>query len=60
MTELKPCPFCGHKITDRQPFWDDLGTDDDYYVIRCPLCMVLMYEETPELVIEKWNKRVKE
>lgn len=60
MTDLKPCPFCGHKITGNEPHWDDLGTDDDYYVIRCHFCMVLMYDETPELVIEKWNKRANE
>lgn len=60
MTILKPCPFCGCEIKDRQPYWDDLDTDDDYYVIRCPRCLVMMYDEDYETVIENWNKRVKE
>ena len=58
MTELKPCPFCGR--TPHGPYHDDLGTDDDYYVIKCPGCGVMMYEQMEEFVIEDWNRRVGE
>ena len=58
MTELKSCPFCGKN--PQGPYHDDLGTDDDYYVIRCPGCQLMMYDEYPDYVVKNWNRRAKE
>lgn len=55
MTELKPCPFCGKD--PQGPYHDDLGTDDDFYVIRCPGCQLIMYDIETEYVIKNWNRR---
>lgn len=57
MTELKPCPFCGKE--PQGPHYDDLGTDDEYYVISCPGCQLIMYDVETEYVVENWNRRVK-
>lgn len=56
MIDLKPCPFCGHDVPP--PYYDDLDTDDDYYVIKCPYCGVMMYEDNVEFLIVNWNRRV--
>lgn len=58
MTELKPCPFCGHKIPENQPFWDDFDSDDVYYVIKCGWCGVMMYDQDKDELISNWNERV--
>ena len=57
MTGLKPCPFCGHTVNG--PYHDDLGTVDDYYIIKCPACDIMAYEDDERTVIETWNQRVK-
>ena len=58
MTDLKPCPFCGYDVSP--PYYDDLGTDDEYYVIKCPYCGVMMYEDNEKFLIANWNRRVSE
>lgn len=60
MTNLKPCPFCGKRILGRQPRYDPLGTDDDYYVIQCDYCGAMIYDDDEKTVIELWNRRAKE
>lgn len=60
MTELKPCPFCGHKIEGRQPHWSPMETDDDYYVIKCGYCGAMIYDEDYDTVIILWNRRANE
>lgn len=61
---LKPCPFCGWDIGDNQPFITEKEVGHDLYssvhAIQCDECGVMMYGETREEVIEKWNRRVKE
>ena len=60
MTDLKPCPFCGRKIEGKQPYWDPMDSDDDYYIIRCGYCGAMMYEDDPDAVIASWNRRANE
>ena len=55
--ELKPCPFCGHKIS--APYWEDFGTDDSYYVIECGYCGAMMYDNDEDEVVDLWNSRVR-
>lgn len=57
MTDLKPCPFCGGKINNQQPYWDDFGSDDDYWVISCPFCGAMIYDQEKDYVIALWNTR---
>lgn len=45
---LKPCPFCGGDIRL-----------DGFYFLMCDLCSLRMYDYNNELLIEKWNRRVK-
>lgn len=58
--ELKPCPFCGHEITGKQPYADDLDTCDMYYIIKCGYCGATIYSDNRKETIETWNRRVKE
>ena len=53
---LKPCPFCGHKINN-QPYWDDFESADDYWVISCPYCGAMIYDQEKNVVIDLWNQR---
>lgn len=55
--ELKPCPFCGHKISGNQPYWDDMDTYDVYWIIRCGYCGALIFDEDKNTVIRSWNTR---
>jgi Lar family restriction alleviation protein len=68
MEKLKPCPFCGGKAaiygTYRKgeaaiyPRFGTLGI----YDVRCQECNAGFGDTytTEELVIEKWNRRVKD
>lgn len=61
---LKTCPFCGCVIGDNQPFITEREVGYDLYssvhAIQCDECGVIMYGETREEVIKKWNRRAKE
>jgi len=56
MTDLKPCPFCGH---DAMIGAEDLDTYDMYWVIRCGYCGAMMYDDSEDKswIVERWNKR---
>lgn len=60
MADLKPCPFCGHEITGEQPYWDDMDTCDDYWIIRCGYCGANVFSDDKLETIEAWNRRVNE
>lgn len=56
MTELKPCPFCGHEV--KGPVLEDWDSADDYWVIRCGYCGGMMYDQVRWVVVDSWNTRV--
>ena len=58
MMKIKPCPCCGENIdSDEYPYPDDRS--GDVWVIVCPQkCDLVMYGDSKEHVVSKWNKRV--
>lgn len=59
--KLKPCPFCGSKAK-LSPDWNPLRRRE-LYTVECTKedCNALInhMELTPEMAIEKWNRRSK-
>jgi Lar family restriction alleviation protein len=66
MNKLKPCPFCGGKaeiIETDTPRTDDIGDwksgSKYYHRAACTNCETSgPYEDSKELAIKAWNKRV--
>ena len=52
MTELKPCPFCGHKASVFYVQYPAKG------YVRCNKCSAKMQLSTAKRSIEAWNRRV--
>lgn len=55
--ELKPCPFCGHRvqIDDPEAFQRRRG-----FCVECGECNLQMWSwqaETPRQLAERWNAR---
>jgi len=58
MSELLPCPFCGNTDDfEGSPFPNGSHTS---WVVRCgvPHCSAELIGETPEDVIDRWNRRI--
>ena len=53
MTELKPCPWCGGKVTM------GYGVDTCTYVYRCSKCsaFIQLYYGVKDEAIDGWNNR---
>jgi Lar family restriction alleviation protein len=49
MSKIKPCPFCGGKIT---------GYDSDFEAVFCSQCEAHIHCDDKALGIEVWNARV--
>lgn len=50
MSELKPCPFCGHdKIY--------VGIEHVFYIALCSACSASVCGDTEIEAVDKWNKR---
>lgn len=72
MTELKPCPFCGGKVTiaDYDYCWSIIASGNEPNVsCGCRLFMesesfakndILAKQRAKEKLIKKWNRRVSE
>lgn len=64
MSELKPCPFCGHKhpSLERQG-WNIPAEGDGYqwvdmFKVVCVQCVAQTFSyRAEELAIEAWNRR---
>ena len=52
-TGLKPCPFCGGRITNPM----DIYCVGGYWQIICECGAVMGMKESEEEVMEKWNTR---
>ena len=59
MKELKPCPFCGGKVTIENIANDK---DDEYYMVQCEYedcgASCCFGEGTKKEIIKRWNRRV--
>ena len=59
--ELKPCPFCGGKarLLTKSPFYI-LEMNRGRRAVFCTTdnCYAVMFAETDQEAIEKWNRRV--
>lgn len=55
MSELKPCPRCGHK---HLVMWgvEHLGGREGY-VILCPICDFMFERKNKRIAIKAWNRR---
>ena len=51
MTELKPCPFCGGKATERYECLNGV-------FVQCNECGVSTHVSSSVDAIETWNRRV--
>jgi Lar family restriction alleviation protein len=58
MEILKPCPFCGGKVSIEMLDSEQQRNIKIYYAIHCPECWFWMFKGlSREKVIERWNKR---
>lgn len=59
MAELKPCPFCGAKVTDKdEPIVLGYVYDMDAYEVGCDRCGASAgYHDGRVEAIEAWNRR---
>ena len=61
MSELKPCPFCGHKA-NKSDTWFPKKTPFDnpqraYYTIKCCKCRAEMKGKNWTNLVKAWNRR---
>ena len=57
--ELKPCPLCGCLVDGEQPYLDSGGDHgNDYWIIQCFHCKLMIYNQDKDKVIESWNRRI--
>ena len=53
-SELKSCPFCGHRLNDEAVF-----ADEDIYWVDCPNCYAnTPYAETYQEAVSFWDLRI--
>lgn len=58
--ELKPCPFCGERVTmNRTIIHDGCSIDPivDCWTIIHPKCGIMMQERDKDALAERWNRR---
>lgn len=62
MAELRPCPFCGAKETDKdQPINIGWVIEDDVYGVNCDRCGANGgYHDDRVEAIEAWNRRAED
>lgn len=62
MTDLNPCINCKRKRVSmwRMERYPMPPLEDVHYLIVCEHCHYGVHASTPEVAIEKWNRRVKE
>jgi Lar family restriction alleviation protein len=58
-TELKPCPFCGHKDITVHDFdaYDGYQGNCTRWFARCRLCGAAIERKSKAVAINSWNRR---
>lgn len=61
VNSLKPCPFCGSRATVYKEYQmsGQLG-EGPIYMVSCSKLCVVMKSFSRDVVIEKWNHRVRD
>ena len=64
MADLKSCPFCGNELrllsgfcNEPSAYWDGGLRGQEYGYVMCPVCSVILKEDTEDEAIKAWNRR---